>query len=86
MPFCPTRDAVSLIAKRHFSIPSFWIFLFFSATLTQIAGKAFVHRGFERLRVLFILTTPSPNPHHIRKRIRSDALQTISNMLTFAWF
>lgn len=46
MPFCPTRDAVSLIAKRHFSIPSFWIFLFFSATLTQIAGKTSVYKGF----------------------------------------
>ena len=42
MPFCPTRDAVSLIAKRHFSIPSFWIFLFFSATLTQTS----VYKGF----------------------------------------
>ena len=46
MPFCPTRDAVSLIAKRHFSIPSFWIFLFFSATLTQIAGTTSVYKGF----------------------------------------
>ncbi len=35
----------------------------FLSTLTRIAGKAFVHRGFGRLRVLFILTTPSPNPH-----------------------
>ena len=42
MPFCPTRDAVSLIAKRHFSSPSFWIFLFFSATLT----KTPVYKGF----------------------------------------
>ena len=34
----------------------------------------------------FSLTSPSRFYLQARKRIRFDALQSISNMLTFAWF
>ena len=70
MPKRATRRFSASNSSFHLQINDF------SAILTKIARKAFVHRGYRRLRVLVILTTPSPNPHHILNWHHQQILQS----------